>query len=330
MTRFVIIGGSGFVGQWLVKRWVAEGRTMLVDDIAAFPDNNVGGFDYVDVDIRDEAALQRLRLSPNDVVIHLAANQYHLRPPRKGRKAYFFNTNVEGTRNILEAMEKGGCHRLVYFSTDMVYGKPDSLPVKTDHPKRPFGYYGASKWASETLCEAYREKGLNITIFRPRMIIGPGRLGVLKKLFRLIQWGLPVPLIGNGSNCYQMVSVFDVVEAICLAVQKGCPNKAYNLGSCNPPTVLSLMKALIHKERSRSVVLKTSGKWVKRVLGVLGAFGIEILCKEQYEIADEQYIVDTEETEKDLGWHPQFNDADMLQEAYRQYIELTGNAFPRK
>ena len=54
MTRFVIIGGSGFVGQWLVKRWVAEGRTMLVDDIAAFPDNNVGGFDYVDVDIRDE------------------------------------------------------------------------------------------------------------------------------------------------------------------------------------------------------------------------------------------------------------------------------------
>ena len=320
MTRFVIIGGSGFVGQWLVKRWAAEGRTMLVDDIAAFPDSDVDGFDYVDVDIRDEVALQRLRLSPNDVVIHLAANQYHLRPPRKGRKAYFFDTNVEGTRNVLEAMDRGGCRRLVYFSTDMVYGKPDAIPVKSDHPKRPFGFYGASKLASEELCETYRRKGMNITIFRPRMIVGPGRLGVLKKLFKLIQCGLPVPLIGDGSNCYQMVSVFDVVEAIGLAVKKDCPNKAYNLGSCNPPTVLELMNNLIEKERSRSVVLKTSGKWVKRVLEGLGALGLEILYKEQYEIADEQYIVDISETEKDLGWRPQFNDADMLQEAYQQYV----------
>ena len=59
---------------------------------------------------------------------------------------------------------------------------------------------------------------------------------------------------------------------------------------------------------------------MKRVLEGLGALGLEILYKEQYEIADEQYIVDISETEKDLGWRPQFNDADMLQEAYQQYV----------
>lgn len=320
MTRYVVIGGSGFVGQWLVKRLVENGETVLVDDIAPFPNKELV-FEYRDIDIREKESLKNLNLNSGDIVIHLAANQYHLKPPRQGRKEYFFNTNFEGTKNVLETMYAAGCTRLVYFSTDMVYGKPDYLPVRTDHPKRPFGFYGASKYASESLCEEYRKKGINITIFRPRMIIGPGRLGVLKKLFKLIEYNLPVPLIGNGSNCYQMVSVFDVVEAICLSIEKDIPNKAYNLGSENPPTVFELMKNLIDKENSKSFILKTPGNLIKLVLSILGKLGLELLYKEQYEIADTQYIVDTSDTEKDLGWHPQYDDKKMLEDAYEEFIK---------
>jgi nucleoside-diphosphate-sugar epimerase len=62
---------------------------------------------------------------------------------------------------------------------------------------------------AEALIRAASAEGIDATIFRPRLITGPGRLGILERLFRLIRAGLPVPLIGGGNNRYQMVSVQD-------------------------------------------------------------------------------------------------------------------------
>ena len=58
------------------------------------------------------------------------------------------------------------------------------------------------------------------------------------------------------------------------------------------------------------------------VLGLMGAFGVEIMYKEQYMIADENYIIDISETQKDLGWQPQFNDEDMMLAAFNEYKRL--------
>jgi dTDP-glucose 4,6-dehydratase len=201
----------------------------------------------------------------------------------------------------------------------MIYGKPQYLPIDIQHPQIPFGPYGQSKKAAEDICRAYRKKGINITIFRPRMIIGPGRLGILKKLFFLIRHHLPVPTIGSGKNCYQMVSVFDCVSATVAAIQCGCPNKEYNLGSKNPPAERDLLKNLIKEAGSHSPVIPTNGKMVKAMLGFLDAIGFEIMHKEQYMIADEDYVLDISETEKDLGWMPQHNDQDMIIKAYSDY-----------
>ena len=70
---------------------------------------------------------------------------------------------------------------------------------------------------------------MNISLFRPRLIIGPGRLGILEKLFKLIDWNLPVPMIGSGRNPYQFISVFDCAEAARLAWKAGVPNEAHSL-----------------------------------------------------------------------------------------------------
>ena len=65
----------------------------------------------------------------------------------------------------------------------MVYGSPKKTPVVENSTLVPLGPYGFSKFYSEELCRRYRRKGMNITIFRPRLISGPGRLGVFQKLF---------------------------------------------------------------------------------------------------------------------------------------------------
>lgn len=318
--RYVIIGGAGFVGQELVQLLFKQNeKNIVVMDIVPSPQ----AVQYVKQDITKEIDFQFM---PDDIVVHLAANQYHHKVPKKNRKAFFENVNAFGTKNILQKMEKDGAHQMIFFSTDMVYGKPQYLPVDIQHPQNPFGFYGKSKKMAEDICAEFRQKGMNITIFRPRMIIGKGRLGILIKLFKLIEHSLPVPMIGNGRNCYQMVSVIDCAKAIYAAVRHGLPNKAYNLGSTiSPPHTISvrdLLKTLIIKNHSKSILLPTWGKGVKMVLGLMGALGLEIMYKEQYMIADENYIIDISETQKDLGWQPQFNDEDMMLAAFNEFKRL--------
>ncbi len=275
---------------------------------------------YYRVDIRNKSELERLPVAPEDVAANLAANQYHTKVPRDA-KSYFFSVNTFGTSSILETIYEKGCRNFILFTTDMTYGKPQYLPVDTRHPQNPFGPYGESKKAAEDFCRSYREKGMHITIMRPRMINGPGRLGILVKLFKLIDLNLPVPTIGNGRNHYQMVSVFDCVSAVIAAIESGFPNKEYNLGSKDSPDIRHLLQGVIRDAGSRSFVMPTPGRFVKLVLGMFAAVGVPIMYKEQYMIADEEYVLDISETIEELGWNPRYNDEDMLKEAYRMYKE---------
>lgn len=316
---YIVFGGNGFVGKHLVSELIKQGKETVVCDI----NNDNSSCKYLNIDIASKDSLETLDLKPEDIVINLAANQYHHKVPREAREEFFSLTNTSGLQHILEKMLACKCKNLVMFSTDMVYGKPQYLPVDTNHPLNPFGPYGLSKKNAEKICNQYRkEEGFNITIFRPRMIIGPGRLGILKKLFKLIDMNLPVPTIGNGKNCYQMISVFDCVSAILLAIDKNIPNSEYNLGSYNPPCTRDLLKRLIEKAGSKSIVIPTYGPLVKLALKTMGFVGLEIMYKEQYMIADENYILDISKTTKELGWVPQFSDMDMIVQSYEDYKKI--------
>jgi dTDP-glucose 4,6-dehydratase len=312
MNRIIIVGGSGFLGQELLR--ALSGQAMVIDITPSKEECEK----YIEADITKPLDFTFLK---DDIVVHLAANQYHHKVPRKNRQYFFDSVNVEGTRNILKKMEQDGAKKMVFFSTDMVYGIPQYLPVDIQHPKVPFGFYGKSKIKAEDVCREYRDKGFNITIFRPRMIVGKGRFGILVKLFKMMDMGLPIPMIGGGGNCYQMISVTDCANVAMLAINKGLPNKEYNLGSDNPPSVKHLLNGLIKKTGSHSFVLPTWGRGVKAILTLLGKIGIEIMYKEQYMIADKDYLVDISDAMKDFDWKPKSNDQDMLLAAYESYKE---------
>jgi dTDP-glucose 4,6-dehydratase len=165
----------------------------------------------------------------------------------------------------------------------------------------------------------WRKRGMRISLFRPRLIIGPGRLGILEKLFKLIDWNLPVPMIGSGKNPYQFVSVFDCAEAARLAWKAGVPNEAYNLGSLEPPPVRKLLSDLIAHAGSKSFLLPTPGWAVKRTLDLLDLVNLPIMDPEQYLIADEMCVLDVSKGGRELGWVPKFRDEDMLIAAYSEY-----------
>ncbi|PAF46404.1 hypothetical protein BKH41_09240 [Helicobacter sp. 12S02232-10] len=312
--RCVVIGGSGFLGGYVIDLLLESGYEVINLDIA-YPNEQKTQFFKIDLTQDFDFTFH-----PDDIVIHLAARQYHLKPPKNQREKYFYALNTEGTERLLKAMQRDSCKNLIYFSTDMVYGKPQYLPIDLNHPKNPFGYYGKSKLESEKICESYRKQGFQISIFRPRMIVGKGRFGILNKLFALMAKNLPVPMIGKGENCYQMVSALDCAKAVLLCIQKGTlPNEAFNLGSDAPPPIKTLLAEIIQEIGSRSILIPTNAHMVKKILEIFGKIGFEIMYDEQYKIADEEYVLDISHTHKILGWTPLYKDKDMLIEAYKEY-----------
>lgn len=317
--RHIIIGGDGFVGQHLAADLVKVGEKVIVGDIAKQPFKHYDSADWVRVDVTDASSFAAIDLQPDDVVYNLSARMLSPIMPRAKRHDFFYPVNYDGVVNILNWMDKAGARKLVHFTTDMVYGHTVQVPTPESAPTAPLGEYGQSKLDTEVLCADWRKKGFDITIFRPRLIIGPGRLGILSKLFKLIDLNLPVPMIGSGKNPYQFISVFDCAFACQAAWKAGFPNKAYNLGSDEPPPVRTLLGDLIREAGSKSILLPTPAPLVKLTLNALDFINLPLMDPEQYLIADEVCILDTSAAKSDLGWHPLHRDEDMLKAAYREY-----------
>jgi dTDP-glucose 4,6-dehydratase len=297
-----------------------EGEKVIVTDIVKSDHAHYHqGVEFISLDVTKPEEFDKVKISPQDAVYNMSAMMLSPIVTRAERYDFFWPVNYFGTENILRAMEKAGARNLVHFTTDMIYGHTVINPMTEEHPVAPIGEYGESKLATERLARKYRKKGFNISLFRPRLIIGPGRLGILEKLFRLIDYNLPVPMIGSGKNPYQFISVFDCAEAARLAWKAGFPNEAYNLGSDNPPPVRKLLGDLIKEANSWSILMPTPAPLVKLTLNALDWLNMPIMDPEQYMIADEVCILDCTKAKHDLGWIPAHRDEDMLKAAYREY-----------
>jgi dTDP-glucose 4,6-dehydratase len=317
--RHIIFGGDGFVGRHLAPKLLADGHEVIVADIAKGDFPHYRSVRHIECDVTNRASVEAVGLRADDMVYNLSAKMLSPIQVRAKRHEFFFPVNYHGTVHIIEAMAKAGAPKLVHFTTDMIYGHTVRSPMTEDHPVAPLGEYGLSKLKTEELAAEWRQRGMNISLFRPRLIIGPGRLGILEKLFKLIDMNLPVPMIGSGRNPYQFISVFDCAEAARLAFKAGVPNEAYNLGSLNPPSVKKLLGDLIKFAGSRSLLIPTPGWAVKRTLDLLDFLNMPIMDPEQYLIADEECLLDVSKGKRDLGWVPQYRDEDMLIAAYREY-----------
>ena len=332
--KHVIFGGDGFVGRHLAQKLAGEGAEVVVLDIAKSDLPHYAEVAHITLDVTDRQAVTKAPIAPDDMVYNLSAKMLSPIQVRAKRHDFFYPVNYDGTKHIMEAMDKAGASRLVHFTTDMIYGHTVTTPMTEDHPVAPLGEYGQSKLDTEHLAAEWRERGMRISLFRPRLIIGPGRLGILEKLFKLIDANLPVPMIGSGRNPYQFISVFDCAEAARLAWKAGVPNEAYNLGSLNPPPVRKLLGDLVRHAGSKSILIPTPGFAVKRTLDVLDWLNMPIMDPEQYLIADEECVLDVSKGKRDLGWVPQYRDEDMLIAAYSEYRakkegrSAAGSAFP--
>jgi nucleoside-diphosphate-sugar epimerase len=309
--RWLVTGGAGFFGIHMCRGLVERGHEVTSYDIADFPDNEkIEGVRVVSGDIRDEEGLER-QLAGVDFVIHAAAALALVSPEAINA------VNAEGTRSVLEACARAGVKRLVHIGTTAVYGMPRFHPIGEDAPLDPMGPYGVAKARAERYCIDATVETVRI---RPKSFIGSGRLGIFQILFDWIESGKKIPVLGDGTNRFQLMEVRDLVAAAYLAALRGRDKEVYNVGASDFGTVNEDLGALLEYANTGSRILHIPSQPTKAILGVLSALHLSPVYRWVYDTADQDSFVSTEKAQEELGWHPQFSNKDAMINTYAWYL----------
>jgi len=317
-----VTGGTGYLGKRLVQELIKK-QVVRVFSNESWTGSELPNLRCILGDVRDyERVLEACANA--DCVFHLAAQL----PTSKLSNTTVWSINVDGTRNVLEASMKNNVRRVVYISSSSIYGIPSEVPCSEHSPKNPIGTYGRSKLMAERVCMEYVDKGLDVVVLRPMTIVGPGMKGVFRILFDWVKDDKTVYLIGNGSNRVQMVSVFDLVKACCLAAEEpAVAGQAMNIGSDNVPTVRELIQSLVKHAGSRSRIMSINPWFATIALRFFHLAGLSPLVAEHYYLANKDFILDTTRIKSLLNWKPLFSNVDMLNQAYDWFAQNTGAAY---
>lgn len=300
-----------------------RGEHVRALDIVPNPDPPLPGVEHVVGDLVD-AGVCRGAVQGVRAVVHAAAVQFHSPGRPRFRIEPFFRRNVTMTRRLLDASVEAGVERFVFVSSDMVYGPPRAIPLREDAPTRPVGPYGRSKVACEADCRAAHGAIPEVTILRPCVIIGPGRLGLMQTLFDRVRSHGPLPVIGEGRNRHHLVAVDDLAEACRVALERN-GGGTFNIGAPDPSTVNDLLTDLCRRAGSRSRLVHVPAGPCRMGLALLWSVRLSPLSPEQYLIAPLEYVLDTSAARTGLGFEARQRDTDSLFATYRWYVGSRGD-----
>jgi nucleoside-diphosphate-sugar epimerase len=322
--RIYITGISGFLSINLVRYLLSQGYTDIAGiDLVDFTYPEREQITFVQGDIRDRQAVQE-SMRGADIGIHTAA-ALPLYPPEE-----IYSTEVEGTRIVLQQALEYGVRRFIHISTTAVYGVPDHHPLFETDPVSGVGPYGKAKIQAEALCQEYREKGLCIPILRPKSFVGPERLGVFAIFYEWASEGRNFPMIGSGNNCYQLLDVEDLCQAIlaCMTLEEAHVNDTFNIGAAIFTTMKQDYQAVLDEAGFGKRIIPFPTRPVVLVLKLLEALKLSPLYPWIYETASKDSFVSIEKAEKVLRFAPQYSNQDAMLRNYRWYIQnksrLTG------
>jgi len=251
-----VTGGAGFIGRYCVKSFLKKKfEVTIFDNFSNSSENLISdllekGAKLVigDITVYDEVSNA---ISGHDIVIHLAAKnsvEESIKFPQQT-----FSTNVDGTKNVLNACVEYGIN-IIAASSAAVYRDPENsnLPISEDITTNPTSPYGESKVKMEQLIQSFsKEHNLNSIILRIFNVYGKGQspeyAGVITKFLDKISKNEDLVIFGDGLQTRDFVSIQDVVESIFCAISeiKGEKGTIFNIASGKSVSINELAKHMI-------------------------------------------------------------------------------------
>jgi nucleoside-diphosphate-sugar epimerase len=314
--KVLITGGAGFLGINLVRHLMAKGYALASLDVEEFDYPEMHKVETLKGDIRDKSLLDQA-MEGVDFVVHTAAALPLYTPDD------IYTTDVEGTRNVLEAARRHGVERVVHVSSTAVYGIPDHHPLYETDKLEGVGPYGQAKIQAEMICLEYRAKGMVVPVIRPKSFVGPERLGVFALLYDWALNGHNFPMIGSGKNRYQLLDVEDLCEAIylTLTLPETQVNDTFNVGAAEFTTMKEDYQAVLDYAGHGKKVVSFPAAPAIWGLRVLDRLKLSPLYTWVYETASKDSFVSIEKAERQLGFRPKYSNKDALLRNFRWYIE---------
>jgi len=215
---------------------------------------------------------------------------------------------------------EAGVRRVVMISSTAVYGVPEKHPIYEDDPLVGVGWYGESKIDAERVASEVGRRGLETVIVRPKTFVGPERLGVFEILFDWIREGRRIPILGDGSNRYQLLAVEDLVDAIMRCFAASVAGQALNIGAARFGTVREDLESLCAHAGSGARLRPIPAKPAEIALRALELARLSPLAEWHYKTAHRDSFVSIEKARLQLGWEPRLSNAETLLATYDWYL----------
>ena len=273
MKKFVVTGGSGFIGSNLVKFLLNKNYFVINIDKLSYSANPYNlkkiyknkKYKFFKQDINNQNNIYKIlnKFKP-DGIFNLAAETHVDRSIENPKN--FIDSNILGVFNLLQALNKYKKRnkkkiKLVHISTDEVYGDIIKGRSNENHPYKPSSPYSASKASADHLIGSYvRTYNLPIVISNCCNNYGPNQFPekLIPKLIYNIINNKPLPIYGRGKNSREWIHVQDHCEALLKIFFKGRIGESYNVGSNQNINNLNLVKKLLLIVRTK--YLKTNNK----------------------------------------------------------------------
>jgi nucleoside-diphosphate-sugar epimerase len=308
----LVTGGSGFFGEVLAGQALARGDRVRVFDLNP-PGADAPEIEYVCGDVRDRDAIRKAAHGV-DVVFHNVAQV-----PLARDRSLFQSVNVVGTANVLLAARDVGAQKVVHTSSSAVFGIPSVNPVTEYSDCRPLEAYGRAKLEAELVCRDAVAAGLDVTIIRPRTILGHGRLGIMAVLFEFVADGAPVFVLGRGDNRYQFVHASDLAGACLLAADRA-GSAVYNVGAADFGTMRETLQALVDHADTGSRVRSLPIRPARAGMRALAELGLAPFAPYHWLLYGESLWFDTRRARDELGWESRYSNSEMVTESYDWFV----------
>jgi UDP-glucose 4-epimerase len=320
--RYVITGGSGYIGSRLVERLSAldETERILIADVRP-PRSFRPKAQWAELDVRDGAAVRELIAHERpDALVHLA---FVLNPIKDEQRMY--DIDVNGTHNVLEAASAASTEHVLVTSSSTAYGAfPDNpVPITEDWPVRGVAAfeYARDKTESDRLCQlwALQHPERTMTIVRPCIVFGPNVDNYLVRIWADAPF--QPDLGGNLDQLIQFVHEEDVVEAIS-GLLDGRHGGAFNVTGDGMMTMRETFEIIGAKVRRMPLRL---GKALSRLTWRLGASETP---PGQLEFAMNPWVCSNQKLKDTLGWRPRYTSRETFEITMRARGVLRDGAQP--
>ena len=303
----LLTGASGFLGQLAIK-YLSKYYFLYCIDRVSYDSNvtqvDLNYYDQIDLFVKNKKI---------DIIVHFASDIFDT------KEKLVYNNNINSVLNLIKVSKKYKINKFYFSSTFSIYEINYNFLIKETEPITAKNIYGISKAESERILLS-SDNELNVIIFRLPIVVDVSRVHRLGIIFEFIKDGKKIFIPVSGDNRIQFVYAKDIFRCI-LKSENLLGKKVYNLGCKTNRSIKEVIKYVIKKTKSKSIVISLPKEITLYVLKILSFLKLIDFTNYHNRILTSNLVLDCSRIKKDLNISFKFTSEEIFLKAFNYYCK---------